>query len=244
LLVTAIAGLGLSMAIGTITLWRAKRQVEENLAKTNEARRREFQAFIKSFGINDRITFPLLHEAAVAGIWDKDRRLQSYKLLINHYDEIAKTLTPDGLRAEVVAQAARRVGALRMAVGDRSGLDDYARAIHQYETISARTPDRIWIRADLISTLLEYAGHLEELGDRGVACARRRACEVADGLLRDADARRECFRMGVIPQVNKLIKVLSKAPDAAVDPSLADRLKHWIKENPEPSGPIIYLPRP
>ena len=41
LLATAIAGIVLSMAIGTLTLWRAKRQVEANLIKLREARAQE-----------------------------------------------------------------------------------------------------------------------------------------------------------------------------------------------------------
>ena len=131
-----------------------------------------------------------------------------------------------------------------MAVGDRRGLDEYALAIRVYEATAARTPDRIWIRADLISTLLEYAVHLDKLGDSRAASARRRACEVADGLLADPSARAECFRMGLLPQFNKLIEGLSKRSDDAPDPAFFDRLKAWIKENPEPSGANIYLPRP
>jgi serine/threonine protein kinase len=242
LLATGIAGIILSMAIGTLALWRAMTQAEENLAKVNEARRQESQAFLKSFGINDMVTVPLLHEATVAGIWDQDRRRQSYGLLIGYYDEIATTLAPEHFREQVVAQAARRAGALRLQLADRQGLSDFARAIELYEALSARTPEAVFYRTDLISTLREYASHLEKLGDARAKSARRRACEVAEGLLGDEAAKAQCFRPGVITQFSALIELLSRLPDAtASDRALAERLRDWIRENPVPQG---YLPRP
>jgi serine/threonine protein kinase len=252
LLATAVAGVVVSMAIGTFALWRAKLQAEAaklqaeaDVLKVNDAREKEFRAFHWAVGINDMVTVPLLREATVAGIWDQGRRVQSYQQLIGFYDWVVKTVAPEGQRAEMVAKASRRAGALRLILGNHRGLDDYDRAIHLYEAMSARTPDRIWYRADLISTLREYMSHLEKLGDHRATSARRRACEVAEGLLGDEAAKLKCFRMGVIPQFKALIEMLSKAPDATdSDRALAERLRVWIKENPEPDGPFIYLPRP
>ncbi len=191
------------------------------------------------------VTVPLLHEATVAGIWDEDRRRQSYELLIGYYEKIATTLAPERFREQVVAQAARRAGALRLKLADRQGLSDYARAIELYEAMAARTPGAIWYRTDLLSTIREYASHLEKLGDSRAISARRRACEVAEGLLGDPRSKVECFRMGVITQFNALIEMLSKFPDGrASDRALAERLGDWIRENPAPQGPVIYLPRP
>ena len=145
------------MGIGTITLWRAKRQVEANLITVKNARARERMAFEGAFGINDMITVPLIHEATAAGICDESRRLQSYQQLIGFYDRIAKTFAPDDHQLEVVAKATRRAGALRIAIDDRRGCDDYARAIDLYEAMSDKVPAAIWYRTDLISTLREYA---------------------------------------------------------------------------------------
>lgn len=246
LLATGIAGLVLSMVIGTVALWRAMRQAEAHLARVNEAREQEALAFLKSFGINDMVTVPLLHEAGVAGLWDEDRRRQSYALLLRYYDEIAQNLAPEHLRTQVVAQAARRAGALRLIRADRRGLSDYARAIELYEAMAARSPEAIWYRTDLISTLREYTGHLEKLGDSRATSARRRACEIADGLLTDKHSGDQCFRMGVITQFNALIETLSAAGDAtaAADRALIHRLKAWLEANPPPRGSVIYLPQP
>jgi hypothetical protein len=245
LLATAVAGVVLSMAIGTLTLYRAKRQADEDLRRVTQSQKEEFLALIKSVGIMDLVTVPLLHDAAAAGILDDDRRRQSFGLVIHYYDEIARTLSPEIHRIEVLAQAARRAGALRLELGDRRGLDDYAHAIELYETMAARSPDRIWYRADLISTLREFAGHLEKRGDPRSASVRRRACAVAEGLLGDEGAKLKCFRMAVLPQFKALAKVLSGAPDAtASDRALVERLRRWVEENPEPQGPVIYLPRP
>ena len=71
LLATAIAGIVVSMAIGTITLWRAKRQVEANLIKVERRQGQERKAFEGVFGINDKITVPLIHEATVTGMWNE-----------------------------------------------------------------------------------------------------------------------------------------------------------------------------
>jgi serine/threonine protein kinase len=242
LLATALAGIVLSMAIGTLALWRAKQEAETNLAKIKDARSREAAAFLKAFGVNDMVTVPLLHEATVAGIWDEERRRQSYKLLIGYYDEIATKLAPENFRTQVVAQAVRRAGALRLQLADRQGLSDFARAIELYEALSARTPEAVFYRTDLMSTLREYASHLEQLGDSRAISARRRAREVAEGLLDDPRAKGQCFRAGLIAQFNGLIETLSKLPDArASDRALVARLRDWIRENPAPRG---YLPRP
>jgi len=234
LLATALAGALVSMGIGTITLWRAKRQAEANLIEVRNARTKERLAFQGAFGINDRITVPLIHEASVAGIWDKERRRQSYQQLIGFYDGIAKTFAPDDHQLEVVAKAARRAGALRMTLGDRRGCDDYIRAIGLYEAMSTKAPRLIWYRTDLISTLREYASRLEELGDcRGARARRRRAFEIADGLLADKDTRLPCFRKAAIPELSALLEILSNGADAtAADRTLAARLTKWLKENP------------
>jgi serine/threonine protein kinase len=234
LLATAIAGIVVSMGIGSITLWRAKRQVEANLITVKNARAMERKAFEGAFGINDKITVPLIHVATDAGLWGEELRLQSTNQLIDFYDRIAKTFEPDGHQLEVVAKAARRAGALRMALGDRRGCDDYVRAIERYEAISAQDPGAIWYRTDLIATLREYASVLEELGDRRAASARRRrAFAIADELLADRNTRRPCFRKDAIPEFNALVDLLSDAPDAtAADWMLAHRLTNWLQENP------------
>jgi hypothetical protein len=245
LIATAVAGILLSMAIGTVALWQAKRQAEKDLERVQQAGLQEFQAIAKSISILDMVTVPLLHEARNAKWEDPVRRRQSYDILIRYCDEIARHLPPGDHRVEVMAQAARRAGALRLELANRQGLDDYAYAIDLYEAIAAKAPKRIWCRADLISTLREYASHLDELGDGRAAPARRRACEVADGLLGDRDAKLTCFRMGVLPQFNALIEMLSRSPDASdSDRALVERLRTWVKENSQPQGSTIYLPRP
>jgi serine/threonine protein kinase len=235
LLVTAIAGIVVSMGIGSITLWRAKRQVEANLIVVKNARATERNAFEGAFGINDWITVPLINDAIDAGIWDEDRRLQSYQQLIDFYDRIVQTVVIDDHQLEVVAKAARRAGSLRILLGDRRGCDDYARAIELYEAMSAKDPASIWYRTDLISTLREYAARLDRLGDcRAAWSCRRRAFVIADGLLADDATKRPCFRKGAIPEFNALLELLSDAPPGATDDewTLAHRLKNWLKENP------------
>ena len=233
LLATAIAGIVVSMAIGSITLWRAKRQVEANLIAVKNARAMERKAFEGVFGIYDKITVPLIHEATVTGMWSDQLRMESYEQLIDFYDRITKTFVPDDSHLELVAKAARRAGALRIALKDRRGCDDFARAIELYEAMSAKDPVAIWYRTDLISTLREYSSVLDGLGDRPAASAhRRRAFVIADGLLADRNTERPCFRKGAIPEFKALLDLLSDAPDATDDSALAHRLTNWLKENP------------
>ncbi len=230
LIATAIAGIVVSMAIGSIALWRAKRQVEANLIAVRNARAMERKAFEGVFGIYDKITVPLIHQATVTGMWSDQLQTESYEQLIDFYDRITKTLVPDDSHLEVVAKAARRAGALRIAVKDRRGCDDYARAIELYQAISAKKPAAIWYRTDLISTLREYSSVLEGLGDRPAASAhRRRAFVIADGLLTDRNTKLPCFRKGAIPEFKALLDMLSDAPE---DATLANRLTTWLKENP------------
>ena len=134
--------------------------------------------------------------------------------LIDFYDRIAKTFAPDDYQLEVVAKAARRAGALRMTLDDRRGCDDYARAIELYEAMSAKDPVAIWYRTDLISTLWEYASRLEGLGDRRAASARRRrAFEIADGLLADRDTELPLLSQGSDPGVQSPSRdVVRQAP--------------------------------
>jgi serine/threonine protein kinase len=241
LLATAAAGVVLSLAIGTVALWQAKRQAEDNLEEIRDVRNEEFQAFMRAFGTHEMITVPLLRDATVAGIWDEDHRRQSYLQLIDYYDGIARTLAPEGRHGEVVAQATRRAGGLRMAIGNRRGLDHYVHAVDLYEGMSARTPGRIWYRTELISTLREYADHLEKLGDRRAAAVRCRAYRVAEGLLADPDTKLHCFRIRAIPEFNALAEMLSHDPEAtAADRTLGERLRVWNQENAEPPG--TYLP--
>jgi hypothetical protein len=236
LLATAIAGMVVSLLIGTITLWRAKRQVEANLIKVKSARSQERLAFEGAFSINDMITVPLIQEATFAGIWDEARQLQSYQQLIGFYDRIASTIEPDDHQLEVVAKAARRAGELRLSLVDRRGCADYGRAIELYEAMSARVPEAIWYRTDLISTLREFASRLDRLGDgRAAAAARHRACEIANGLVADRNTALPCFKKAAIPEFNALLKMLSDSPAAtAADQALGARLTNWLKENNDP----------
>jgi serine/threonine protein kinase len=233
LLATALAGLVVSMAIGSITLWRAKLQAEANLVKLKDARNKESLAFEEAFGINDTITVPLIHDATAAGIWAEERRLYAYRQLIAFYDRIARIYVPGGRQPEVAAKAARRAGALRLTLDDRRGCDDYARAIEIYEALSAQVPGAIWYRTALISTLRDYASRLEELGDHQAATAfLRRALQIAGGLLGDAETRRHCFRPGAAIEFKALVEILSDLPDpTAADRALELRLASWLEEN-------------
>jgi serine/threonine protein kinase len=233
LIATAVAGIVVSMAIGTVTLWRAKRHAEANLIALRNARSKERLAFEELFSINDSITVPLIDDAKVAGIWDENRRLQSYQQLIRFYDRIANTVLPDDYQLEVVAKAARRAGALRMAMRNRGGRDDYARAVDLYESMSVKMPEAIWFRTELISTLCEFAAHLDGLGDRRTASAsRRRAFQIADGLMADETSKLPCFRKRVITEFRALVEILADHPDATVaDRALANRMTRWVAEN-------------
>jgi hypothetical protein len=230
---TALAGVVLSLGIGTVTLWRAKRQAEADLIAVRAARLEERAAIEWSFLINDTITVPLIDEAAGAGIWDDARRLQAYQYLISYYHQVAGARNVDDHRLEVVAKAASKAGALRLAIGDRGGCDDDARAVDLYEKLAARLPRAVWYRTGLIAALRESAGHLERLGDRRAAEARRRrACEVAAGLLDDEDAKLPCFRMYVITEFRALVRMLAERPDTTVGArSLAVRMERWLEEN-------------
>ena len=227
------------MGIGTMTLWRAKQQADADLLSVRAARKQERLTLENLFLVNDTITIPLLESARAAGTWDEGRLRQSYEQLIFLYDQIAKPDAPDNQQVEVVAKAARRAGALRMALGRRRGLDDYARAVDLYEEMSARAPDRLWYRTGLLSTLREYASQLDRLGDRRVATVRRRACEIAEGLLADPDTKLPCYRKGAIPEFDALAEMLSDVPGATpADRALAARMRAWIEENPEPDDAV------
>ena len=233
LLSTAVAGIVLSLVIGAVTLWRAKQDAEANLAKVRAAQHQERFSIEEIVRINDTITVSLIDEATAGGLWKDQRKRQAYEQLIRFYDQMAKSYAPDDRQKEIVAKAARRAGALRTALGDRRGLADYARAIEVYEAMSATIPAAIWYRTWLISTLREMADRLESLGDRQAASARRRrAYEVAESLLVNADAKLPCFRKDLIPEFRALVELLSNRADASPTArSLADRLSIWLKEN-------------
>ncbi len=216
----------LSTAIGGVTLWRAKRQAETDLAEVQETRLHERLAIEEVFRINDTITVPLIDGSTAGATADDRRKRQSYQELISFYDRIGKTFARGGRHAEVVAKAARRAGALRTAVGDRKGLDDYAHAVDVYEAMIKNNPAAIWYQTGLISTLRESADRLDKLGDAPTATGRRRrAYAVADRLLGDETAKAPCFRKALIPELGALAEMLSSDPGAtAADHSLAHRL--------------------
>jgi serine/threonine protein kinase len=232
-LASAIVAIIVSMGIATVALWRSKRQVDATLIKIRDARIQERLAFEGAFSINEAITLPLIEEATSAGVWDKERRLYAYRELIAFFDRIAEVFAADDHQLEVVAKALRRAGGMRLAIGDRRGCRDYSRAIELYEVMSARTPQAIWYRTGLISTLREFSGILEQLGDREAALARRRrAYEIAEGLLVDENATLRCFRKTVLPEFVALIGMLREGCDAAAAQcALGDRLRKWVEEH-------------
>jgi serine/threonine protein kinase len=245
LLATAVAGLVLSMAIGTIMLWRAKQQADQTVLTLRAAHYQERLAFEGLFLVNDMITVPLIDEAARAGTVAEARRQQMIRQLVFGYDQIAKIPDPGEHQVEVIAKAARRAGSLRLRIGDRRALDDLARAVDLYEAMAARKPRMIAYRAHLISTLRGYVGALEKDRDPRANAFRRRACEIAESLLADEDARLDCFRVGVIKQFEALVEMLDHVPNPAPsDRSLAARMTKWLEENPEPTGKLILFPEP
>jgi serine/threonine protein kinase len=234
LVATAIAGIVVSMGIGTITLWRAKKQVESNLIELKIARAKERMAFEGAFGINDFVTVPLLREATLRGIWDEHRRFQSYDQLITFYDGISRTFAPDDHQLEVVGKAAKRAGALRLSVGDAQGCDDYCRAIAVYETMAAKHPRAVWYRTELISILREHASRLSERGEQQAAAVYlHRAFEIADTLVADQDTKLPCFRKIATDQFHALLELASNDLDvSAAEQPTATRLTSWLNENP------------
>jgi eukaryotic-like serine/threonine-protein kinase len=234
LLGTSVAGVMLCMAIGTVTLWRAKQQVEATLIKIRDARVQERLAFEGAIRINDTITIPLINDATEVGVWNERRRLDALRELVTFFDKVASTFEPDDHQLEVVAKAARRAGAVRMTIGEKQGRSDYAHSIELYEAMAAKTPAAIWYRTSLISTLLEYAGCLEAAGDREAASAcRRRSYEVAEGLLINELATLPCFRKDVIPEFEVLVKALADGRDDGYR-TLAARMTNWLNEHREP----------
>ena len=174
----------------------------------------------------------LIHEATEAGMWSDHRRMDAFRELVELLRRITRTFEPDDHHLEVVAKAARRAGAVRMAIREHQGCADYAHAIELYEAMSAKNPERSGIGPSLISTLLEYCKLSRAARRLRSGSARRRhSYEVAEGLLIDKLATLPCFRKAVIPEFKALVKMLSDGRDAAADPTLANRLTTWLKEN-------------
>ena len=102
---------------------------------------------------------------------------------------------------------------LRMAISDRHSRADYARAIEVYEALAAKTPKAIYYRTGLIATLREYASVAEKLDDQVTALASwRRACDIADGLLADPDAKLPCFRKQLVPEARRTRRASLRPP--------------------------------
>jgi serine/threonine protein kinase len=228
----AVAGVALSMAIGALSLWRAKREAEVSLAKISNARVQERTAIEKIFRFNDGITVPMIDEATKNE--SDDRRREAYKQLIGFYDGIVRSYSIDDHQIEVVARASRRAGALRLAVGLHEGFDNYAHAAEVYEALIVRVPAALWYRTDLMTTLRELASRLDEARDHnGAAARRKRAYEVADGLLAEKNARLHCFRIGLVPELRAWVKLLSEKANASDrERALAARMSAWLAENP------------
>ncbi len=234
LVATAFAGFVLCMAIGTVFSWRAKQQAEDNLAAVRAIHHRERTAVDGAFSINEVITIPLIEEATRAGVWSTEERRDAYRLLIGFYDQSVQSFSAGGSQSEVAAKAARRSGALRMALGDPAGAQRFVRAIEIYERLAAKLPKAVWYRTGLIATLCEYAVNAESKGDQKTADAcRNHARTIAEGLVTDPDSKLHCFRSQVAEEFKTLIDIPGAGQNAtAADRAFKDRLRKWLADNP------------
>ncbi len=216
LVVTSMIATVVTLAASTAVLWAANRRL-------NTAQNIVHETVNHSLGTLDQITRPLTGDAATA-VAPAARRV--LPIAIQYYDKVSSKYSGSEPNREVAAKALRQAGYARMVLGRARGRDDYRAAIRIYESMTARFPGHIWLRAGLIETLQEYAGLLKSPADAVEADASfRRALAVAEGLIDNNDAGQHCFRIQLVGPFNSLAWELVRRPPArAGDTALAVRL--------------------
>jgi eukaryotic-like serine/threonine-protein kinase len=214
--VATITAVLVTLATSTAVLWAANRRLvtAQNVAH---------ETVDHSLGALDQIIRPLTGDAGSPAAVEATRVLP---VAIQYYDKVSLLYSGHEPIQEVAAKAHRQAGYARMILGRPRGRDDYRAAIRTYESIAARYPRYIWLRAGLIATLQEYDGLLTKPADAVEADALfRRALAVAEGLLDNKDAGQHCFRIQLVGPFNSLAWALARRPPArAGDAALAVRL--------------------
>ena len=234
LVVASITATVVTLAASTAVLWAANRRLDHANGRLNTALSSAHITLNHSVGTLDQIIRPLTGDVGGPAVTEEARR--ALTIAIPYYDKVASTFSQEETMPEVTAKAFRQAGYFRMVLGRPRGHDDYRAAIRIYESISARSPAFLWLRAGLIETLQEYAKLLTSPKDAGERDATfRRAIAVADSLVDNRDAGLHCFRIQLVGPFNSLAWELvcrppARAGDAALAVRLARKAVEWEPE--------------
>jgi serine/threonine protein kinase len=234
IVIAATTALLVTLATTTAVLWLAKNQTDVTLAKLRDARTAHEASIRFSLSALDRITRSVAGQPG-GGSRPDQAAARVLPVAVEYFDRVIKTFDKDDRLGESVAEAHRQAGFCRMSLGDAEGRRDYRLAIHSYQELAARFPDRIWYSTHLIDTLHEYAGLLTAPEDGADSNATmRRALAVAAGVIRNENARKSCYnmsRMGLVGALNGLVRDVVKHPVARPnDAALAVRLARWVTD--------------
>ncbi len=231
--VASTAAIVVTLAASSAVLWAANRRLDEANVRLTKDHHAAHKTLDHSLGTLDQIIRPVSGGHGPLVSREASRVLA---VTIAYYDKISEVFAKDDTMQEVTAKALRQAGYSRMILGRPRGREDYRAAIRIYESISARSPAMIWLRAGLIETLQEYVGMLKSPADAAEADASfRRALAVAEGLLDNKDAGLHCFRIQLVGPINSLAWSLVRRPpaqagDAALAVRLAQKVVEWESE--------------
>lgn len=243
--VAGITALILTLATSTAVLWESKRRTEASNAALRASNKALKNALTGqrlgiefALGSLDQITRPLVLD----GGGDQKQKLEARRVLplaLSYYVRLPKLVTDSGLTDEVAAKAYRQAGFCRMALGSPKGRQDYRQAINSYESLVSRKPELIFLRTGLIETLHEYSRMLTAPADKPEAeVSFRRALAVAESLIRNPEADKHCYTMGLVGPLNDLAwELVKRAPVQFSDAQLAIRLsRQTVDWEPTQSG--------
>ncbi|MFO0907489.1 MAG: serine/threonine-protein kinase, partial [Isosphaeraceae bacterium] len=200
------------LSVSTVLLWTAKRRTEAALQLQKQALTRQVLAYHLSLATVDRIARAIGPDPSHPDLKMAEEAIQ---LSAGFFDRIASNFANDSSMQEVVANAHRSAGNLRLIQGRSSGRKNFEQSIALFKRIAAEHPDRVWLRTRLIETLTEYSGFLDAAGEtRAADTALQQAASVAEGVVDDPQAQAHCFTMALTPAVCDLAWALIRHPTA------------------------------
>jgi serine/threonine protein kinase len=220
---TALTVLIATLSVSSLLLWNSQRQTERARRATQTAleelrtvrdrelsamkitlkamdeitpERKAIQATLRAM---DEITYPLMGQAAYAGVLKGEEARATYTRTVAFYDDIARTLGNDkdpSIRF-LSARAERRAGFFRMILQDKAADDSYRRSIVALEAMRDDSSLPIEYARELSDTLAEFGNWLWMI---------KRPSEAEPNLNQALEIERDLFRQhpGQIDQAQRV----------------------------------------
>jgi serine/threonine protein kinase len=216
LVATAASILGVALAISTVLLWQAnQRQID--------AVHGAFASVSHALEEMDKVLQSFEDDADNPNLTARGRYKNVAAPALRLADEIARRYAHDEAMQETVAKAHRSAGRIRFKLGlFQDGEKDFREAVRVFESLAAKHPDHIWLRARLIETLWEFSELSHKFALAGdPELPFRRAVAIADALVDNPAAGWACFRKQLVGPFDTLARCLIERQG---DPATAIRL--------------------